>query len=105
MIVLMMERVPVGLRGELSRWLIEPRTGVFVGRLPAIVRDMLWERACRGVRGGAAMMLYSSSTEQGFTVRTHGDTSRTLVDMEGLMLVRIPTRKRGREEDAAEGIN
>ena len=32
-VILMLERVPTGLRGELSRWMIEPRTGVFVGDL------------------------------------------------------------------------
>ena len=35
MIVMILEKVSVGLRGELSRWLIEPRTGVFVGQVSA----------------------------------------------------------------------
>lgn len=99
MIVLMMERVPASLRGELSRWMIEPRTGVFVGKLSATVRDMLWEKACKGVKGGAAMLAYSTPNEQGFTVRSHGDTSRTLVDMEGLMLVHVPKKSRGSKEE------
>ena len=29
--------------------------------------------------------------EQRFTIRTHGDPSREIVDFEGLLLVRIPT--------------
>ena len=33
MIIMILENVPVGLRGELSRWLIEPRAGVFVGHV------------------------------------------------------------------------
>src|SRR5690242_3902280 len=94
MIVLIMEKVPIGLRGELSRWMIEPRTGVFVGKPSAMVRDKLWEKVCRGAKGGAAILLFSSQTEQGFTVRTYGDTSRTLIDMEGLTLVHIPQRQR-----------
>jgi CRISPR-associated protein Cas2 len=99
MMVLILERVPASLRGELSRWLIEPKAGVFVGRLPAIVRDMLWEKACRSARGGAAMMLYSSQNEQGFSVRAYGDTSRSLVDMEGIVLVNIPQRKRDQKQE------
>ena len=31
MIIMILENVPTGLRGELSRWLVEPKTGVFVG--------------------------------------------------------------------------
>ena len=79
--------------------MIEPRTGVFVGKLSATVRDMLWEKARKGVKGGAAMLVYSTPNEQGFTVRSHGDTSRTLVDMEGLMLVHIPKKSRGGKEE------
>jgi|SRR5579871_14696 len=93
MVILILERVPASLRGELSRWMIEPRTGVFVGKVSGMVRDRLWEKACKGVRGGAGMLIYSSQTEQGYTVRTHGETSRSLVDMEGLTLVCIPNRK------------
>ena len=32
MVVMVLEKVPVSLRGELTRWLIEPHPGVFVGR-------------------------------------------------------------------------
>ena len=41
MIVIALERVPVGLRGELSRWLLELRPGVFVGKVSALVRDLM----------------------------------------------------------------
>ena len=41
MVVMIMESVPAGLRGELSRWLIEPHPGVFWGHLSSMVRDRL----------------------------------------------------------------
>ena len=91
MMVLILEKVPIGLRGELSRWLIEPQTNVFVGRVSAMVRDKLWEKVCGGVRGGAATLLYASASEQGFAVRSIGETNRMLVDIEGLTLVSIPS--------------
>ncbi len=94
MIVLMLEKVPAGLRGELSRWMIEPRAGVFVGKLSAIVRDKLWDKAQRDARGGCGMLVYPAPTEQGFAVRTFGETSREIVDWEGLQLVRIHTKTR-----------
>ena len=90
MVVLMMERVPVGLRGELSRWMIEPKTNVFIGRMSAMVRDKLWEKACAKAKGGSVLMLYPARTEQGFAIRSWGETSRQIVDCEGLLLVRIP---------------
>jgi CRISPR-associated protein Cas2 len=99
MVVLMLERVPATLRGELSRWMIEPRTGVFVGQLSAMVRDRLWQMAVEGAGRvkradggvGGAMLLYSSPTEQGYQIRVFGDTGRAVREWEGLMLVHIPT--------------
>ena len=90
MVVLMLERVPPGLRGDLSRWMIEPKSGIFLGRMTARLRDKIWEKAVVGSKGGACLQAWSSPTEQGFIVRTHGDTSRKIVDLEGLHLVAIP---------------
>ena len=102
MMVLILERVPASLRGELSRWLIEPKTGVFVGKLSAVVRDMLWERAVRGSRGGAGMLVFASQNEQGFTIRTFGDTSRVPMDWEGITLIHVPQRTRPRKEELSD---
>ncbi|MBI3946601.1 MAG: type I-E CRISPR-associated endoribonuclease Cas2 [Armatimonadetes bacterium] len=102
MVVLILERVPASLRGELSRWMIEPRVGVFVGTLSALVRDKLWERVADNPRVGGAMLLYRSNTEQGFAVRTAGDPDRSLVDFEGLMLVRIRPGAKGGRRKAVE---
>jgi CRISPR-associated protein Cas2 len=94
MVILILERVPTGLRGELSRWMIEPRTGVFVGVMSGLVRDKLWEKVQKNAAGGGAVLIHSARTEQGFRLRTSGDPSRQPIDMEGLMLIRIPHRPR-----------
>ena len=44
--VMLLERVSPGLRGELTRWLLELKAGVFVGRVSAMVRERLWATAC-----------------------------------------------------------
>ena len=90
MVVMILERVPQGLRGELSRWFLEPKAGVFVGRVSAMVRDKLWEKACKDVRDGGCVMIYSSDNEQGFRIRSWGQTARSIEDFEGLFLVRMP---------------
>lgn len=90
MVVMILERVPPGLRGELTRWFLEPKAGVFVGRVSALVRERLWEKACQKASSGACLMLYSSNSEQGYRVQSWGRTSRAVDDFEGLFLVRMP---------------
>jgi len=102
MVILILERVPAGLRGELSRWMLEPRAGVFVGNVSALVRDKLWEKVEKQAKGGAALLVHTARTEQGFRVRSHGDPSRTPVEWEGLTLVRIPPSTPRKKSSAAE---
>lgn len=95
MVVMILERVPKALRGELSRWLIEPRAGVFVGDVSALVRDKLWEKCCtRMTAGSGVVQIWSTNNEQGYDVRIWGETRRKVVDYEGLKLVWIPAGAR-----------
>lgn len=89
MVVIILEKVPKTLRGELSRWMLEVGTGVFVGSVSALVRDLLWEKCVAKKTAGRCCLLYRTNNEQGFAVRTHGDTTRTLVDFDGLTLVAV----------------
>ncbi len=72
--------------------MIEPKAGIFLGRITARLRDKLWEKAVAGSGSGACLQAWSSPGEQGFIVRSHGDTSRKIVDFEGLRLVSIPRK-------------
>lgn len=87
MMMIILERVPRSLRGELTRWLLELKPGVFVGDVSALVRDRLWERTCGAMDGGAGMLVHTADTEQGFAIRFWGATGRSIVDFEGLSLV------------------
>lgn len=90
MVVLILEHVTPSVRGELTRWLLEPRAGLFVGSVSAMVREKLWESIQKKSPRCAMTLLYSARTEQGFAVRTYGDTTRQVVDYEGLALIRRP---------------
>ena len=90
MTIFVLERVPTSLRGELTRWLLELHTGVFVGRPSALVREKLWELVCEKQRAGAALAIWSADNEQGFSMRASGKTARQLRDFEGLTLVVRP---------------
>lgn len=92
MVVIVLERVSPGMKGELTRWLLEPKAGVFVGTVSALVRDKLWELACKRMGKGGGILVYSTDNEQGFTMRLWGDTTRLVRDFEGLSLVTIPPK-------------
>jgi CRISPR-associated protein Cas2 len=89
MVVFIMERVPVSLRGELTRWMLELKAGVFVGNVSALVRDLLWQKVAESLNGGGAILIHSSDTEQGFDIRYSGETSRRVRDFEGLLLLGV----------------
>ncbi len=84
--VMILEKVPPSLRGELTRWMLELKPGVFVGSMSALVRDKLWIKACRKADDGGCIMVHSSNTEQGFAMRIWGGCRRELVDFDGLTL-------------------
>jgi len=90
MVVMILESVPASLRGELTRWMLEPKAGVFVSDLSALVRDRLWAKVCQSSQGGACMMIHNAATEQGFAFQFWGGGSRLVEDYEGLALIRIP---------------
>lgn len=90
MMVLIVERASASLRGELTRWLLEPKAGVFIGSVSGMVRQKLWEKTCRSVGEGACMMIWDSNTEQGFRFDFWNNTSRIVTDWEGLKLVTRP---------------
>jgi len=97
MILMSLERTPASLRGELSRWLMEIRTGVYLGHVSAAVREALWTKCCEkmGDRGGV-ILVHTWPNEQGFLVRYAGCPSCEIVDVEGLFLVRKPHRERNK---------
>lgn len=89
MVVIMMEKVTASLRGEITRWMIELRPGIFVGNVSALVRDKLWELICIKMKNGAVTLLHNASNEQGYIIKQFGDTGRKITDFEGLQLITI----------------
>lgn len=88
-----MEKVSPGLRGEITRWMLELRPGVFVGNVSALVREKLWEAICQKLKGGAVTLLHSAANEQGYKIRTFGDTTRKVKDFDGLQLIVVSDNK------------
>jgi len=87
MLVIVVENVPPRLRGRLNVYLIEVRTGVYVGDVSKRVREMLWEQVNAYCQDGNAAMIWSANTESGFDFITIGQNRRMPVEMDGLKLV------------------
>lgn len=94
MIVLTLTDCPPSLRGELTRWLLEINSGVYVGRVSARVRDQIWQRVQERVKKGRATMVFSSGKgEQRMDFRTH-NADWEPIDFDGLKLMLRPSSSR-----------
>lgn len=89
MLVMLLERVPAVLRGELSRWLTPVATGVHVGRVSALVRDELWALALRKAGSGRVIQIWANRGEPGYAMRVHGLQDAELLDLEGLPFIAV----------------
>lgn len=102
MIVIMVSDCPPKIRGDLSKWLCEINTGVFVGNVSSRVRDEIWDRVCNNIKNGQATMVFSAQGEQKMDFRVH-NTSWEPVDFDGIKLMRRPfLEKRNVQNDVTE---
>ncbi|MGW3353751.1 type I-E CRISPR-associated endoribonuclease Cas2e [Nonomuraea rubra] len=102
MIVISTTAVPEHVGGALSRWLIEPCPGLFVGTVSARVRDELWAAVSASVGEGMAVLIHPADNEQGFAMRTSGQRRRHVVDFDGLQLIKFAADSRSPEPEQGE---
>jgi len=88
--VIVLIAVAEGLRGHLTRWMIEIAPGVFVGNPSTRVRDRLWALLATRCGDGQVVMIEPARNEQGWAVRTAGRDRWLPVDLDGLMLMARP---------------
>lgn len=92
---------PPRLRGDLSKWLCEIQTGVYVGQLTGRVREAVWKRVCDNLSSGRATMVYSSNGEQHMKFVVHNTTWEP-VDFDGITLMRRPLPRKSYDEASEE---
>lgn len=90
--VVVLIAAPEGLRGHLTRWMIEVAAGVYVGNPSARIRDGLWTTLTERIGDGQAVMIEPAANEQHWAVRTAGRDRWRPVDYDGLMLIARPRR-------------
>ncbi|WP_258348976.1 type I-E CRISPR-associated endoribonuclease Cas2e [Saccharopolyspora gregorii] len=86
MTVIILIAAPEGLRGHLTRWMVEVHAGVFVGNPSRRIRDRLWELLADRIRDGQAILVEQAPNEQGWAVRTAGTDRWRPIDFDGLIL-------------------
>ena len=94
---------PPNVKHALTRWMLEPAPGVFVGNMSARVRDGLWAVVEKVIGEGHAVLIHNDATEQGFTLRTCGESRRHVVDYEGLLLI-SRSQQTGGEDSEGHGF-
>jgi CRISPR-associated protein Cas2 len=85
-LVIVVENAPERLRGRLGVWLLEVRTGVYVGNYSRRIREMIFKNVYEGIKDGNAVMVWSTPTESGFDFLSVGSNRREPVDVDGMIL-------------------
>ena len=103
MLVIVVENVPLALRGRLAIWLIEVRAGFYVGSLSRKVREMIWSQVDEGLEGGNAVLVWSTNTENGVDFLTLGKNRRIPGEFDGIKLVSfLPLKEDQNETERSE---
>lgn len=92
MTVIVLTNCPSGLRGFLTRWLMEISPGVFIGNPTARIRQALWNEVRNYAGTGRALLTYTTNNEQGFTFETW-DHKWHPIDHDGLTLIQRPKQQ------------
>ncbi len=87
--VITLKKSSPSLRGDLTKWMQEIATGVYIGNFNSRVREKLWERVTATVGDGEATMSFACRNEIGYQFVTW-NTERENIDYEGIPLVLLP---------------
>lgn len=89
--VLVTERLSEGLRGVVSKWLVEVNPGIYVGTTSTRIREALWAEIGGWVLAhevGYALLIYPARNDQGFAMTSYGESAYEVGFYDGLALIR-----------------
>lgn len=95
--VITLSKVKNSLKGDLTKWMQEIDTGVYVGNFNSKVRENLWQRVIENIDDGTATLTYAYRNEIGYEFKCI-NTNRNPVDFDGISLVLIESKKDDREK-------
>ena len=102
--VITLTKVPPSLRGDLTKWLQEISTGVYVGNINTRIREQLWERVKESAKNGEVTLTYACRNELGYDFDMING-NRSVVDSDGIPLVCIPNREGSQNIERESGFS
>lgn len=104
MMVIVLSKCPASLKGDLSKWLFEVATGVYIGNPSKRVRENLMLRIKEKLKAGRAVMVCSERSEQGLSFEVVG-SKWIPVDFDGIELMFHPDKSKIDFELEAEPVH
>lgn len=92
MTIIILENVSPSVRGTLSKWMVEVKAGVFVAKINALVRNLLWDKCIDSLNNGSIMMIWTTNNEQGFDIRFENIKDYIPLNIEGIWLTLHPKK-------------
>ena len=87
------ENVPSSVKGELTKWMIQLKPGVFLGTLSTLVGEKLWTKIQEKQGHGGAIWVKATNNEQKFKLAISGKNHWLISDFDGLQLITHPQKK------------
>lgn len=99
--VITLKKTPAFLRGDLTKWMQEISTGVYVGNFNSKVREKLWQRVIENVKEGEATICYAYRNEIGYEFKTNSKEI-SIADFDGIPLVMVDQKENIREANEGQ---
>ena len=96
--VITLKKTPSSLRGDLTKWMQEIDTGVYIGNFNSKVREELWKRVIENVKEGEATICYASRNEIGYDFKTNSKDI-SIIDFDGIPLVMVDKKEKIKVND------
>lgn len=87
--IITLSKCPRSLRGDLTKWMQEIDTGVYVGNLNSRIREKLWSRVSSCVGSGSATLSFVAQNEIGYDFCTI-NSARKVAYLDGIPLIFTP---------------
>jgi CRISPR-associated protein Cas2 len=95
MMVVVVNNAPPRLRGRLAVWLLEVRSGVYIGNYSKRTREMIAGQVGDLIEDGDAVVAWAAPSDAGYDFLTFGASRRRPVNFDGLKLVAFDPPVRG----------
>ena len=105
MVVYNVTNAPQRIRGLISRYCIELRPGLYVGRLDKRMRLKLWDAIQEGAKAKtSAIMAWSCPTDQGYAIKSLGPTAHLITKIDGIFVSATNGAEPALETKAGDGV-